>query len=365
MLVLLGSCNGNRALPLQQSTGIDSVYYATGYSVRHFANYTQVDVRDPWDTTRMLQRYLLVDKKLAELPTGMPLGTVIRIPIDKVVVYTSVHASIIEQLGEIERVIGVCEPRYMDSKIIQQRLITGLIADLGEATSPNIEKIMDIGANVIITSPFKDSGYGPAEKLGLPIIEAADYMEQHPLGRVEWIRFYGMLFGKEHIADSIFRETEKEYNALKELVAKVTKRPTVLSEKKYGGQWFVPGGNSYMATIYNDAGANYVFKDVIGGGSIPMSFETVLDKAINADVWLVKYNLPSTLTYKGLRSEYTPYENFDAFKNKHIFGCNTGVIPYYEEIPMHPQWLLKDFVYIFHPSLLPKYEPRYFSKIAE
>lgn len=363
MLLLLGSCKGNRVLSSQGQSVTDSVYYATGYSVRHYNNYTQVDVRDPWDTTKLLQRYLLVDRNATSLPSEMPLGTVVKVPIRNIVVYTSVHISIIEQLGGIESVSGVCEPRYMDSPVIQERLQRGLVADIGEATAPNVEKIIDMGAEVIIASPFKDAGFGPAEKLGIPIIQGADYMEPHPLGRAEWIRFYGMLLGQEQAADSIFRATEKEYNALKELVSGIAEKPSVLSEKRYGGQWFVPGGESFIGSLYHDAGANYIFKELSGSGSVPLSFEAVLDKAIHADIWIVKYNSAQDLTYDELRSEYTPYENFDAFKNKKIYGCNTGRIHYYEEVPMHPHWLLKDYISIFHPELLPGYTPRYFTPL--
>lgn len=363
MLLLLGSCNGNRVLSSHGQSITDSVYYATGYSVRHYDNYTQVDVRDPWDTTKLLQRYLLVDRNSASLPSGMPSGTVVKVPINNIIVYTSVHISIIGQLGGIERVAGVCEPRYIDSPIIQERLQRGIVADIGEATAPNVEKIIDMGAEVIIASPFKDAGFGPAEKLGIPIIQGADYMEPHPLGRAEWIRFYGMLLGQEQVADSIFHATEKEYNSLKELAAGISEKPSVLSEKRYGGQWFVPGGESFIGTLYNNAGGDYIFKELSGSGSIPLSFEAVLDKAIHADIWILKYNSTVDLTYDELRSEYTPYENFDAFKKRRIYGCNTGKIAYYEEVPMHPQWLLKDYIWIFHPELLSGYTPRYFTPL--
>lgn len=364
MLVLLGSCKGGRALPLSGEAVRDTVSYATGYTVTRFKEFVQLDVRNPWDTTRLLQRYLLVDRNRAELPEGMPQGSVVRVPINRVIVYASVHVSILEQLGVLERVIGVCEPRYMDSKAIKERLAAGTVADIGEATAPNVEKMMEAGAEVLLTSPFKDSGYGPAEKLGLPIVEGADYMEPHPLGRAEWIRFYGLLLGKEALADSIFRATCREYEELKKLAAGVEVRPVVLSEKRYGGQWFVPGGESYIATLYKDAGADYVFKGLAGSGSVPLAFEAVLDEAMHAEIWMLKYNAAEDLTYEELAKEYAPYGNFDAFKNRRIFGCNTGKIMYYDEVPMHPHWLLKDYVWVFHPELLPGYQPRYFTNLA-
>ena len=340
----------------------DSIQYAQGFTVQCFDTYTMVEVRDPWDSTRLLQRYLLVDRTKS-VPGGLPKGTIVKVPVKDIVIYTSVHAAIIDQLHETDKVIGVCEPRYMDTPAIQEGIQAGRIADLGEATSPNIEKMIEIGAELVIASPFQNSSYGPVEKIGIPIIEGADYMEAFPLGRTEWIRFYGLLFGKEEMADSIFKETEQAYLSLKNLTVNIDKRPTVLSEKKFGSSWYVPSGDSYMAHLIEDAGADYMFKDLPGAGSTPLAFETVFDKAIHADIWLVKYNQSSEMTYKDLRSEYTPYENFDAFKKKRIYTCNTGAVPYYEEFPIHPEYLLKDLIWIFHPELVFGYSPRYFREM--
>ena len=369
LLILLGfafwmvACTpSGKQTSSKEALSSDSIQYAQGFTVQRFDTYIMVEVRDPWDSTRLLQRYLLVDRTKS-VPGGLPKGTIVKVPVKDIVIYTSVHAAIIDQLHETDKVIGVCEPRYMDTPAIQEGIHAGRIADLGEATSPNIEKMIEIGAELVIASPFQNSSYGPVEKIGIPIIEGADYMEAFPLGRTEWIRFYGLLFGKEEMADSIFKETEQAYLSLKDLTANIDNRPTVLSEKKFGSSWYVPSGDSYMAHLIEDAGADYMFKDLPGAGSTPLAFETVFDKAIHADIWLVKYNQSSEMTYNDLRSEYTPYENFDAFKKQRIYTCNTGIVPYYEEFPLHPEYLLKDLIWIFHPELVPGYSPRYFSKM--
>lgn len=356
------ACSPSKKSASDEAVAVDMTAYAQGFSVQHFDDYTSVEVHDPWNNNRLLQRYLLVDRN-SELPANLPKGTVVRTPIQNVVVYTAVHTSIIDQLGEIDKVIGVCEPQYIETPAIHEGLKSGKVADLGMATSPNVEKIIEIGTEVIIASPFENSGYGPAEKLGIPIVEAADYMESLPLGRAEWIRFYGLLFGKGEVADSIFHETEKNYLALKLLTASVYHRPTVLSEKRFGASWYVPAGDSYVAHLYADAGADYIFKELPGAGSTPLAFESVFDRAIHADVWLMKYNQSTEMSYQELRTEYTPYENFDAFKNRRIYACNTGAVPYYEEFPMHPDWLLNDLIWIFHPELVPDYIPRYYKKM--
>ena len=369
LLILLGfafwmvACTpSGKQTSSKEALSSDSIQYAQGFTVQRFDTYIMVEVRDPWDSTRLLQRYLLVDRTKS-VPGGLPKGTIVKVPVKDIVIYTSVHAAIIDQLHETDKVIGVCEPRYMDTPAIQEGIQAGRIADLGEATSPNIEKMIEIGAELVIASPFQNSSYGPVEKIGIPIIEGADYMEAFPLGRTEWIRFYGLLFGKEEMADSIFKETEQAYLSLKDLTANIDNRPTVLSEKKFGSSWYVPSGDSYMAHLIEDAGADYMFKDLPGAGSTPLAFETVFDKAIHADIWLVKYNQSSEMTYNDLRSEYTPYENFDAFKKKRIYTCNTGAVPYYEEFPIHPEYLLKDLIWIFHQELVFGYSPRYFREM--
>lgn len=362
---LLGSCVGNRAVTLSQSTSVDTIEYATGFTIHRHDDFTEVSVRDPWDSTRLLQRYLLVDRSLEELPDGMGEGTVVRVPVERLVLYTSVHASIVELLGQQDCVVGLCEVRYIDSKILKNRIAEGVVKDLGESTSPNIEMIMDLETEAIISSPFKDAGYGPTEKLGIPIIEGADYMENHPLGRVEWIRFYGMLVGAEQVADSIFRTTCREYNRLKDLAAEVTDRPTLVAERKYGGQWFVPSGGSYNGVMFKDAGADYIFEDMQENGSVPLAFESVLDRAIHADFWLMKYYNTKDMSYQDLKAEYAPYANFDAFKNRKIYACNSFKVPYYEDAPMHPHLILKDLISIFHPYLLPDYTPQYYFPMCE
>ncbi|MCD7976811.1 MAG: ABC transporter substrate-binding protein [Tannerellaceae bacterium] len=346
----------------QEEITPEVITYATGFTILKLDDHTLVEIKDPWQKGQLLQRYILIDRH-QPVPPNLPKGTLVRVPIQNIVVYTSVHASIIDQLGEADKIIGVCEPQYMDAPAIREGIRSGRIADLGESMSPNIEKIIDIGAEVIIASPFQNSNYGQAEKIGIPIIEGADYMESLPLGRAEWGRFYGLLLNKSEEAEAIFRGTEERYLALKELATSAEKRPTVITEKKYGSFWYVPAGDSYSGHFYKDAGADYLFKDLPGAGSNPLSFETVLDEGIHADFWLIKYNATEDMRYEDLHAEYNPYANFDAYKNRNIYGCNTGKVPYYEEFPIHPDLLLKDLIHIFHPDLLPDHELRYYTRM--
>lgn len=361
MAVLGSSCQMNRgdAIPLPISS--EKNLYAEGFSIKRYKDYSLVDVRDPWsnDSLKLLQRYVLVDRD-ASMPDGLPKGTVVRIPIRKITSYTSVQCSAIEHLGGINDIVAVCEPQYIDSKAIKRMIADGKIVNIGEASSPNIEKLIDSGSEVIMATPFENCGYGAAEKLGIPIIEFADYLEKKPLARTEWIKFYGILMGREAEADSIFSATCHRYDSLKTIAASAANKPTLLAERRYGSSWAVPAGNSYMANFYKDAGADYIFSSETGTGSINMSFETVLDKAINADVWVLKYNSSAGMTYQELQAEYGPYSMFEAFKERKIYACNTGNTPYYDMITLNPDQLLENLIWIFHPELMPDYKPTYF-----
>ena len=220
--------------------------------------------------------------------------------------------------------------------------------------------------DAILLSPYQDgNGYGRIGKLGAPIVECADYLETSALGRAEWMRFYGRLFGVGQRADSLFAVVEDNYRRLKQRALLSSTSLSVLSDTKYGPVWYVSGGGSPMGRLYADAGGRYVFADEPTSGALPLSFESVLDRAGNADVWLIKYNRDHDLTYAGLRAEYAGYAEFKAFKQHNIYGCNAARVNFFEETPFHPDWLLSDLIQIFHPEVQDLGGLRYFCKLKD
>lgn len=365
-LVLLLSACGGGSRTSSHIDGADTIHfeYASNIKVLKNKDFTQVELRNPWDTLKILQTYILVNKN-KHVTNNLPKGTVIKTPLRRSVVYSSVHCALLDELDAIESISGVCDLEYINHNRIKELCDNGHIADCGSSMNPDIEKIIDLNADAVLLSPFENSGgYGRIESIGIPIIECADYMETSPLGRAEWIKFYGMLMGKEKEADSLFNNIEEQYQTLKAKTQNVKYRPTVISELKYSSAWYVPGGQSTMARLINDAGANYIFSYTKGSGSIPLSFETVLDKGQKADFWLIKYNQNTDKTYSELENDYSPYKNFDAWKNKRIFGCNTSYVNYYEETPFHPESLLRDLIIVFHPELMNNEATKYFTPIG-
>lgn len=366
MVLLFSACSGKSKTSFLQEEGDTlRLRYAENLQIVKYDRYTKVTLRNPWDTLKILRTYLLVDKADTSA-ISLPEGTVIHVPLTRALVYSSVHCALLQELGALDHVKGVCDVQYIRIPAIQEGCQKGEITNAGSSMSPDIEKVIDMHPDGILLSPYENSGgYGRIEKLNVPILECADYMETSALGRAEWMRFYGLLFGEAQKADSLFAEVEKNYNELKALVAPLSYAPSVISELKNGSAWYVPGGKSTSARIYADAGANYVFADDEHSGSVPLAFETVFDKGQNADFWLIKYNQAIDKTYKELEQDYAPYTGFRAFKERNIYGCNTGKVDFYEDSPFHPDRLLKDLIKIFHPTLLEGYELKYFTKLAE
>ncbi|MEY8588938.1 ABC transporter substrate-binding protein [Phocaeicola sartorii] len=366
LLILLSACGGRSKTSSVFTTEKEiPLRYAENLNLSTTEDYTIARLRNPWDTTKILHTYLLADKD-KPLPEDLPEGTLVRTPLNKAIVYSSVHCGLLQQIGALKSIGGICDLKYIKLPEIKEGCQNGTITDVGNGMNPDIEKIIDLHPDAILLSPFENSGgYGRVEKLNIPIIECADYMETSALGRAEWMRFYGLLFGEAQKADSLFAEVEKNYNELKALVSPISYAPSVISELKNGSAWYVPGGKSTSARIYADAGANYVFAADEHSGSVPLAFETVFDKGQNANFWLIKYNQAIDKTYSELKRDYAPYAGFRAFKERSIYGCNTGKVAFYEDSPFHPDWLLKDLIKIFHPTLLEGYELKYFTKLAE
>ena len=322
--------------------------YARNLTLVQFEDRIEVSLRNPWDTTRLLHHYVLVPAS-----TGRE-GEVI-VPLHRAAVFTSVHCGLLQELGVQDAVGGVCELEYIHLPYVQQGVSQGRIANLGNGMEPNIERIMDLQPDALMPSPFENSGgYGRLERLGIPIIECAEYMEVSPLARAEWIRFYGRLFGVAERADSLFLAIEQSYLSLCEQVARAQSHPRLLAEKPQSGHWYVPGAQSTMGQMYRDAGAQYLFHDLEGSGSTPLSIEHVLDRALTADVWLVKHHGP--ITRQQICEDVPSLGRITA----PLWLCDTQQSGFYEETPFHPERLLSNLINILHPELAIQVEKSYF-----
>ena len=341
--------------------------------------YAEALVANPWKVGTMLHRYILIpkgeegDKTVAMLAKRRSTGArcttdTVRTPVERSAVFIAPHCQLMYELGCPQAIRGVCDLNYINIPDVKKRAaLSGntsaqnTIVNCGSSMAPDIERIIALKPEAILLSPFENSGgYGKLDKLHIPIIEAADYMESSPLGRAEWMKFYGMLFGNEEgksngisgscepKADSLFAKIEKEYLSLKAQAAGYTKGLSILTERKTGNVWYVPGGQSTIGILLKDANARYIFEDDQHSGSLAMSPEQILAKGKQVDVWAFKYFGGAPLSQAQLLQEYDGYKALAAFNRGNIYQVDTSTVPYFELTSFHPELLLREFIILAH-----------------
>lgn len=340
--------------------------YATLIQLKEGEGYVAAEFRNPWDSTRVLHRYVLVPKD-AELPSRLPEGDIIRTPLSRMLVYVSVHASLFNELGGLGAIAAVGDGEYMHIDRLQRDIKAGRVPDLGSSTAINTEQIIDLDPDAVVISAMEDNNdYAKLLHVGIPVVECADYMETGPLARAEWMRFYGRLIGKGREADSLFTCIEKRYNDLKMKVKDAKEKPTVLDGKKQNSSWYVAGMLSTVGQMIADAGGQYAFPEELSTGSMPYSPEVVLDRGQDCDIWMLKYyKEDGDLTYNDISSTWQGYTQLKAYRDRRVYGVNLSRTEFYMATPFHPDVLLREYIHILHPEAMEAdFEPRFFKKIV-
>ena len=353
VVAFLACCKGGHTSSFSETDGDEiEMKYAANLKIAEHPDFTEVTVRNPWDTTKTLQKYILVNRD-SVVPGNLPEGTLIKVPVTNALVYSTVHNSLITELGAIDAIGGICNSKYVNQKELQDRIASGRIADCGISMSPDLEKIIKLNPQVVMLSPFENNDkYAKVGELGIPIIECADYMETSALGRAEWMRFYGLLFGKRDVSEKMFADTEQRYLDFKEKALSSENRPSVIIDQRYGQVWNVPGGKSTLGRMIEDAGGRNPFAAYEQSGSVPLAPEKVLGEAHDADVWFVRYNQEKEKTLSELGTDAPVNSQFKAYKDGMVYGCNTRYVDFYEETPFHPDRVLRDMIIVMHPGLL-------------
>lgn len=375
MAITLTACQGGKtAAGMEEGGDTLQMKYAQLLTIvsHDEQGYTEVKVHNPWKEGTELHRYILVPKgtegdatmaKLAgqahgEGKAAATLGVktdTVRTPLESNLVFTAPHCQLLTELGCQNAITGVCDKDYINIPDIKSRAqadakVAHPIMDCGSSMQPDIERIIALHPEALLISPFENSGgYGKLDKLRIPIIETADYMETSPLGRAEWIKLYGLLLGSSK-ADSLFSAIEKEYLQLKAEAAKLPLGLSILTERKTGNVWYVPGGKSTMGILLRDAHAKYIFADDQHSGSLSMSPEQIIAKGNQIDVWAFKYFGGNALTKNDLLAEYQGYQALKAFQTGTVYETDTSCEPYFELTSFHPEILLREFIILSHPE---------------
>lgn len=375
MAITLTACqDGKTAAGMEEGGDTLQMKYAQLLTIvsHDEGSYTEVKVHNPWKEGTELHRYILVPKgkegdatmaKLAGQAHGegkkaAALGVktdTVRTPLESNLVFTAPHCQLLTELGCQNAITGVCDKDYINIPDIKSRAqadakVAHPIMDCGSSMQPDIERIIALHPEALLISPFENNGgYGKLDKLRIPIIETADYMETSPLGRAEWIKLYGLLLSSSK-ADSLFSAIEKEYLQLKAEAAKLPLGLSILTERKTGNVWYVPGGKSTMGILLRDAHAKYIFADDQHSGSLSMSPEQIIAKGNQVDVWAFKYFGGNALTRQDLLAEYQGYQALKAFQTGTVYETDTSCEPYFELTSFHPEILLREFTILSHPE---------------
>lgn len=354
LTILLMGCNSSLKKPSgkQQVNDSSVVKYATGFDIYHHNKETRIVVYDPWQKGEILARFTLVN--------GQDSQGKLSVPLTKAAVFSATQLNALDRLGLLSHVMGISEAGYVKNEKIRNLLDKHQIIEMAAGGNYYVEKILSNPPQAIFYSPYQSNQHLPLALSSIVAIPYLDFMESTPLGRAEWIKFTAVFFGKEQQADSLFRVIEKSYLQLKRVTEKLPNRPTVFSDKYFNGQWYLPGGKSYVAQLFQDAGADYLWKNNPNRASFPLDFEAVFAKARQADYWRIIGTYGSKASYRGLASENELYTHFKAFKQHHILFCDPQSTQYFEKSPLEPQIVLADFIKAFHPDLLPGYQPRYY-----
>lgn len=355
----LASCKKNENLAiLKVSDANNKIEYASGLAIYKYEGYSLVKVSNPWPNAATNFTYILKEKG-AVIPDTLQKYATIQVPLETIVVTSTTNIPFLEMIGVENKLVGFPHTDYVSSKKTRRLIDNGLVKNVGQNEKLNIEQLIDLDPDLIVTFGIDNNNpmIENLQKSGLKILIQGDWMEQSPLGKAEWIKLYGVLFGKEKEAKTLFDQITKNYNQAVRLVADRKPTSTVLYGSMYQDQWFVAKGNSWVAQFMRDAKATYLWANLEGTGSQALSFEQVLDKAKNATHWVAS---GSFKTLAELEKSNPHYSQFNAFSTENIYtfesklGAKGGAI-YYETGPSRPDLILKDYIKMFHPELLPDY----------
>lgn len=365
LILVLCTCSDRKASTGDSST-TPSTEFAKGFTIKKIGNTTEVTLSEPYPNSPTPIKYLLVPRG-EKIPSHETDVKIIRTPIESIVCTSTSHIALLDHLNALDLLVGFPSTDLISSSKARQRIDSGYVTDLGIDNAMNIESLVGLQPDLVM-------GYSIAgdmnkldkiESFGIPVVINAEYLENHPLGRAEWIKYMALFLGKENEADSIFTAIKNEYIYNQQIVANVVTKPTAISGILYGDTWFLPGGENYGAKIFKDAGYHYLWGDDTSNGFLKLSFESVLSKGKEADYWIGVGNFKSM---EEMKSSEQRYALFQPFYDSSIYTYDARVGPtggseYLELGYTRPDIILKDLIKIAHPELLPDYELFFHKKL--
>jgi len=289
-----------------------------------------------------------------------------QLPFKKIILLNASMAGYITELGAENLIIGVASPEYIYSDKIQNLVAAGKIQNVGNEQKYDVEKILSLQPDAIFTNHIAsfDNTYKLLKDNGIQVIFLDEYLEQKPLEKTAYIKLFGKLFGMSEAADARYDEISKNYQELKQLASKAKERPAVLANEMYGDVWYLPGGNTALAHFISDANASYILKNNTEEKAVTMSFEEVFAKAGAVQYWINAGNHPSKKEMLTMNPVYSKLNVFNKGKIYVVTGKEKGKAnDFFESGVVRSDLVLKDYIKILHPGLLPDYQLTYMKEL--
>ncbi|UCE92630.1 MAG: ABC transporter substrate-binding protein [Flavobacteriaceae bacterium] len=366
LVFLILSCDESRNKNKEQEIGgvnEKTIKYAAGFDIQNYKGYKKLIIKSPYPDAEHYQEFVLIrDEKI-----DFEGSNKINVPVKNIVATSTTHIPMIEILEETESLVGFPGTGYISSEKTIARVEKGLVKELGNVQDFNTEVLLSLHPDIVVAFSMGKSNkvYRNIEKNGITVIFNGEWLEDTPLGRAEWIKFFGALYDKEKEADSIFGSIERAYLKAKETAKGAGNTPSILSGVLYKDKWNLPAGESFTARLFQDAHTDYLWKESEGQGSLVLSFESVFDKGRNADFWIGSGYYTSL---EELISANAHYQEFKAFETGNIYSFSkrrgpNGGVEYFEYGPLKPHIVLMDLIKVVHPELLPDHTPYFLQKL--
>lgn len=365
LIILFSACNNQQEQKqMAFSTENNLIHFAENVRVLPLGEGFLLQINLPWKTASPHDFLLWPDS--LDVPAEYKNIQLIKTPVKRLVTLSSTQWSPLLKLEHEDIIVGISEADYVLDSRMKQLLAAEKVVEVAKNGQYDFEKLLNTKAELVLFSPYSTGTPESLKRTEMTLLPWADYLENSPLGRAEWFRILGFLIQENEITDQWFEEVVENYQSLKQKVAKSTlKKPTIIAEKAFNGQWYIPGGNSYLAQIFNDAGADYLWKHEPSKASVPLDIETIIAKGAHADYWRISQASRGDYSYEQLLKENPLYSSFDAFKKHKVILCNTSKTGYFEKSQYEPDVVLADFVHIFHPHLLPNHQTVYHSLLIQ
>lgn len=335
---------------------VDTLRYATAFRLIEEADgYQVLDVNG--------LRFALVDSASTVQP---PEGTVVRVPVRRIVALSTTHVGFLARLGAAHRIVGVMGAPWVYAPSVRARIASGQIADVGVTGMPSAEAVAALRPDVVFASAGDgDPAVEALRRLGIPVVPMAEHQEAHPLGRAEWLKAFGAFVGASDTARAVFGSVAVRYEHLARTAQKASPKPSALLSSPYRGTWFVPGGRTFAARQLADAGMAYVWDADTSRANLPLSLEAVLARAQHADLWLA----PGAWRSLADGAAQEPrLALFDAYRRGTVYNYDARLSPgggfdVFETGVVQPDAVLADLIAIAHPALLPNHRLVYFRRL--